>query len=163
MKKVQTWWFLQCLFLKAIKDYIHLKIKAVFCQKAIIKLDEMLSNSKPCILSWSSCKELTSHVLRAYKPTKRQQLAWEEQTSLSLTDNFRQLLASQLTIFLFLSAICSSDSISTSLLIGVFSSISSIKSGSWKMEMSVLQILYYSFKLGKSYTELRILRSLHRK
>lgn len=132
----------------------------------MIKLDEMLSDdSKSCILSWDSSKDLTSYIPRCYKPTKRQQLAREEQVSLSLSDDFRQLLASQLTIFLFLSAICSSDSISTSLLIGVFSSISSIKSGSWKMEMTALLKLYYTCKLGKtkSYMEVRTLRSLHQK
>ena len=57
------------------------------------------------------------------------------------------VLAFQLTIFLFLSAICSSDSISTSLLMGVFSSISSIKSGSWKMEMTALSIYSSIYKL----------------
>lgn len=153
-------------FLKAIKNNIkkyNKKDKSRFLnQKATIKPNEMLSSSKPCISSWSSCKDLTSYF---YKPTKKAALAWEEQVSLSLSDNFRQLLASQLTIFLFLSAICSSDSISTSLLMGVFSSISSIKSGSWKMEMTALQKLYYPCKLGKtkSYTELRILRSLYQK
>lgn len=136
MKKRNSRYFYNVFFLR--QEVMHVKIKAAFCQKAMIKPDEVLSNSKPCILSWSSCKDLTSDMLRFYKPTKRQQLAWEEQVSLSLSDSFRQLLASQLTIFLFLSAICSSDSISTSLLMGVFSSISSIKSGSWKMEMTAL-------------------------
>lgn len=110
---------------------MQLKIKADFCQNAVMNRDELFSNSKPCILRVSSCKDLMLHMCRLHKSTKkRQQLAWEEQVSQALMMPFRQLLASQLTIFLFLSAICSSDSISTSLLMGVFSSISSIKSGS---------------------------------